>query len=62
MRDTTNAEKTAYFKKEFDPDAGSTRMAHNIAKKLIMKVRFRNPEQQDFQRPFHWAAFGYFGM
>ncbi len=62
MRDTTNGEKTAYFKQEFAPDAGMTPLSRSVRKNLLNKVQFKEPEDRNYQGPYHWAAFQYMGV
>jgi CHAT domain-containing protein/tetratricopeptide (TPR) repeat protein len=59
MRDTTDAEKLKYFK---DVRAGkaTVRMAKETATHL--QLRMSKSDQQTYQHPFHWAAFGFVGV
>jgi CHAT domain-containing protein len=59
MRDTTNAEKRKYFQ---DVRAGkaTVRMAKETATHL--QLRMSKSDQQTYQHPYHWAAFGFVGV
>lgn len=56
LRDTTNAEKAAYFQRDVPRPAG-TRMPAAVAAELYGQTATRNPEGRDFAHPFYWAAF-----
>ncbi len=60
VRDTTNAEKQAYFEAEL-AKAGMLRMAADPAAKAWMHALARAPEERSFKHPFYWAAFGFTG-
>ena len=61
VRDTTNAEKIAYFKTVLtaQPDINT---AGSTADYLYKQMLLSRPDQRDFAHPFHWAAFSYVGV
>jgi CHAT domain-containing protein len=59
LRDTTNAEKAAYFETFLPESDGGT--ASNIADALYKSVILAQPSARDFAHPFYWAAFTYTG-
>jgi CHAT domain-containing protein len=61
IRDTTNGEKTAYFK-DFMPTEIITRMPVSTADYLYKSTILSRPNDRDFTHPFHWAAFSYVGI
>ena len=66
MRDTTNADKKAYFKQLFDgqlpAEADNTKMAQETAKALRQRMLLLEPTEREFEHPFYWAAFGFVGV
>jgi len=60
LRDTTNAEKAAYFESFLSESAGSD-MASDIADELYKTVVLAKPDACGFAHPFYWAAFTYTG-
>jgi CHAT domain-containing protein len=61
LRDTTNAEKIAYFKGLL-PEFSTTKMPIASADYLYKALLLENPGDRAFAHPFHWAAFSYFGV
>ena len=61
VRDTTNAEKAAYFKTALtaQPNVNTPGSAADYLYKQMLLSR---PDQRDFAHPFHWAAFSYTGV
>jgi len=59
LRDTTNAEKAAYFEAFLPESVGGT--ASNIADALYKSVILAQPSAREFTHPFYWAAFTYTG-
>jgi CHAT domain-containing protein len=65
VRDTTNDEKVAYFSNfmpEFNSQTPTDKMAAETANYLHKALIFSRPQEQDFEAPFHWAAFTYVGV
>ena len=60
VRDTTNGEKTAYFK-DFMPTQSAAKMPASAADHLYKSLILSRPDARDFAHPFHWAAFSYIG-
>ena len=56
VRDTTNREKAAYFRREL-PTRSALKMPAGIAHDFFEKLRDRRPDARDFEHPFWWAAF-----
>ncbi|NJN87076.1 MAG: CHAT domain-containing protein [Leptolyngbyaceae cyanobacterium SL_7_1] len=61
VRDTTNSEKTTYFK-NFMPDQSSNKMPDSTADYLYKSRILSRPDARDFAHPFHWEAFSYTGV
>ncbi len=61
LRDTTNREKAAYFKRDMAALAG-LRMPELIAAEFFSQVAARRPTDRDFAHPVWWAAFYLMGM
>ncbi|WP_204136972.1 CHAT domain-containing protein, partial [Halomicronema sp. CCY15110] len=64
LRDTPNGEKVAYFKTflaEFQLTEDIERMAATTADYLYKATISRRPQENDFEHPYHWAAFTYVG-
>ncbi|PZO35961.1 MAG: hypothetical protein DCF17_17975, partial [Shackletoniella antarctica] len=64
LRDTPNGQKVAYFKTflaEFQPTEDTERMAAATADYLYKTTILSRPQENDFEHPFHWAAFTYVG-
>ena len=59
LRDTTNAEKAAYFDALLSESDGD--MASSISDALYKTMILAKPEARDFAHPFYWAAFAYTG-
>ena len=61
VRDTTNAEKAAYFKtaSKAQPNINTP---GSTADYLYKQMLLSRPDQRDFAHPFHWAAFSYTGV
>ena len=60
LRDSTNAEKEAFFRHAL-PELGATRLAERAARVAFWDAVVRRPQDRDFAHPFHWAAFSYMG-
>jgi hypothetical protein len=60
LRDSTNAEKEAFFRQAL-PELGATRLAERTARAAFWDVVTRRPDARDFAHPFYWAAFSYIG-
>jgi hypothetical protein len=60
LRDSTNAEKEAFFRHAL-PELGATRLAERAAWVAFWDAVVRRPQDRDFAHPFHWAAFSYMG-
>jgi CHAT domain-containing protein len=60
LRDTTNAEKAAYFEVFLSESAGSD-VASDVVDNLYKVVVLAKPDAHDFVHPFYWAAFTYTG-
>ena len=60
IRDTTNSEKTAYFR-DFTPTQSASKMPASTADYLYRSLILSDPNARDFAHPFHWAAFSYTG-
>jgi CHAT domain-containing protein len=58
LRDSTNAEKEAFFRHAL-PELGATRLAERAAWVAFWDAVVRRPQDRDFAHPFHWAAFSY---
>ena len=61
LRDTTNGEKTAYFKSLL-PEFSGDRMPSGVADVLYKVVALSHSGTRDFSPPFYWAAFSYWGV
>ena len=64
VRDTPNGEKAEYFGgflPEFDK-TGSQRLPVHVADMLYKASASSRPDENDFEHPFYWAAFGYTGL
>jgi len=61
VRDTTNGQKAAYFK-GFLPEFAGERLPLYVADVLYKASVMARSEENDFEHPFHWAAFGYTGV
>lgn len=61
VRDTTNAEKAAYFKTALT-EQPSANAPDSTADYLYKQMLLSRPDQRDFAHPFHWAAFSYTGV
>ena len=61
VRDTTNGEKTDYFK-GFLPEFDNPRMPVQLADMLYKASLSVRLDENDFEHPFYWAAFGYTGI
>ncbi|RKZ57305.1 MAG: hypothetical protein DRR08_19355, partial [Candidatus Parabeggiatoa sp. nov. 2] len=66
MRDTTNAQKKAYFKQLLSEPTptipNETKMAQETAKALRQVIMLKDPKEREFKHPFYWAAFGFVGV
>jgi CHAT domain-containing protein len=60
LRDTTNAEKAAYFGTEL-PELTATKMPVPLADALFKEAALLEPDERSFAHPFHWAAFAFTG-
>jgi CHAT domain-containing protein len=60
LRDTTNAEKAAYFEALLSEPSASG-MALDVWDTLHKAVVLAEPEAREFAPPFYWAAFTYTG-
>ena len=60
LRDSTNAEKEAFFRQAL-PELEATRLAERAARVAFWDAVVRRPQDRDFAHPFHWAAFSYMG-
>ena len=60
VRDTSNGQKAEYFK-GFLPEFGVQKMPLSVADTLYKASTLARPHENDFEHPFHWAAFGYTG-
>jgi CHAT domain-containing protein/tetratricopeptide (TPR) repeat protein len=60
VRDTSNGEKARHFK-GFLPEFQGQRLPVHVADTLY-KAMMARPEENDFEHPFYWAAFGYTGV
>ena len=60
LRDTTNAEKAAYFEALLLESADSD-MTSDSADELYKTLVLAKPDARDFDHPFYWAAFTYTG-
>jgi CHAT domain-containing protein len=60
LRDTTNAEKAAYFGTEL-PELNATKMPLPLADALFKEAALLEPDERSFAHPFHWAAFAFTG-
>ncbi len=60
LRDTTNAEKAAYFEALL-PESADSGMASDVWDTLYKTVVLGKPNAHDFSHPFYWAAFTYTG-
>lgn len=61
VRDTTNAQKSAYFRR-FLPEFGSGWMPREAAEAIYQRLVLTAPKKREFSHPFHWAAFCYVGQ
>ena len=64
VKDTTNGQKAAYFR-NFLPEFGRSdnqRLPVCLVDMLYKRFVFENPDENDFEHPFYWAAFGYTGV
>ncbi|MCU0571011.1 MAG: CHAT domain-containing protein [Oculatellaceae cyanobacterium Prado106] len=61
LRDTTNAEKVAYFR-DFLPEPSALKMPIATADYLYKALILENSGDRTFAHPFHWAAFSYVGV
>ncbi|MBD5636193.1 MAG: CHAT domain-containing protein, partial [Candidatus Eremiobacteraeota bacterium] len=66
LRDTTNAEKTAYFA-SFLPEISQEpsrigRMSEDGAGEYYRALAFESPDERAHAHPFYWAAFSYVGV
>lgn len=64
VRDTSNGQKAEYFA-GFLPEFGKTdgqRLPMHPADMLYKEFIAKNPDENDFEHPFYWAAFGYTGV
>ena len=61
VRDTTNAEKAAYFKTALTAQP-NINVPGSTADYLYKQMLLSRPDQRDFAHPFHWAAFSYTGV
>ncbi|WP_448594351.1 CHAT domain-containing protein, partial [Thermoflexus hugenholtzii] len=60
LRDSTNAEKEAFFRRAL-PELGAIRLAERAARVAFWDAVARRPQDRDFAHPFYWAAFRYVG-
>jgi CHAT domain-containing protein len=60
VRDTSNGRKAAYFK-SFLPEFGGGRMPVHVADVLYRASVLARSDENDFEHPFYWAAFGHTG-
>ena len=56
VRDTTNAEKAAYFRAGL-PAAAGVRMPMAVAAEFFDELLDRRPHERDFAHPYWWAGF-----
>jgi CHAT domain-containing protein len=61
VRDTSNGEKARHFKGFLPEFQGGERLPVHVADTLY-KAMMARPEENDFEHPFYWAAFGYTGV
>jgi CHAT domain-containing protein/tetratricopeptide (TPR) repeat protein len=61
IRDTTNGQKADYFK-GFLPEFESQKLPLHVADTLYKSSILARPDENDFEHPFHWAAFAYTGV
>jgi CHAT domain-containing protein/tetratricopeptide (TPR) repeat protein len=61
VRDTSNGEKARHFK-GFLPEFQGQRLPVHVADTLYKASVMARPEENDFEHPFYWAAFGYTGV
>jgi CHAT domain-containing protein len=61
VRDTTNAEKIAYFK-DCLSDQSATKIPATCAYYFYKSLTLAAPDAYDFAHPFYWAAFSYEGV
>lgn len=59
LRDTTNAEKAAYFESLLSESGCDT--ASDVWDTLYKTMVLAKPNARDFAHPFYWAAFTYTG-
>ena len=56
LRDTTNAEKAAYFQENLTSNAGDT-LPETIAAEFYSRVASLPADRRDFAHPECWSAF-----
>jgi CHAT domain-containing protein len=61
VRDTTNGEKVAYFKKVIS-EQSAKQLPADTANFLYKALILKPSNARDFAHPFHWAAFQYVGV
>lgn len=66
LRETTNADKIAYFetfKASGSREAGAAgKIPIGVANTFCEALRMKPPGQRDYEHPYFWAGFGYMGI
>ena len=62
VRDTTNREKSDYFRALLPELQGVPHMAVEAAAAGFIEASVRDPDERSYSHPYHWAAFSYTGV
>lgn len=61
VRDTTNGEKSDYYKRLLDETSSSV-VPTAVIERLYRSVALSDPARREHAHPRYWAAFGYYGV